>query len=69
MRFNRKYLLFIDQHGQPLFAHSLKELHAKAGGGRISKQYTDKRNGDTVHNGYVIGQRWFTAYQPIEEKA
>ena len=28
--------------------------------------YQDKKDGSTVHVGYVIGQLWLTAFQPVE---
>lgn len=58
--------LFIDQYGQPVWAKTLKELKDKAGPGAVNKQYVDTRDGRTFHNGYVIGQRWFTAFRPVE---
>lgn len=64
---NGQLTLFIDQYGQPIWARTVKELRAKVGGGRVSKQYCDKKDGRTVHNGYVVGDRWFTAYRPIEQ--
>lgn len=60
--------LFIDQFGTPVWARTVKELREKCGGGRVSKQYNDKKDGSVVHNGYVVGSRWFTAFSPIEEK-
>jgi len=30
--------------------------------------YCDKRDGRTVHCGYVVGRRWFTAYAPVEKQ-
>lgn len=58
--------LFIDQYGQPIWAATVSELKRKAGPGSVRKQYSDKRDGSVVHNGYVIGQRWFTAFSPVE---
>ncbi len=66
---NGTQTLFIDQYGQPVWAKTLAELREKAGGGRASKQYGDKKDGRTVHNGYVVGARWFTAFAPIEVEA
>lgn len=58
--------LWIDQHGEMIWAHTVKELREKAGGGAVSKQYVDKKNGGAVHNGYVVGRRWFTKFMPVE---
>jgi len=53
-------LLYIDEYGAHLRAKTLRELQNKAGGGRISKMYLGEK-----HIGYVVGQRWFTAYKPV----
>jgi len=65
---NGKFTLYIDQYGNKFAAHTVKELRAKVGmgGARVSKMYNDKKDGRTVHTGYVIGQHWLTAYQPVE---
>jgi hypothetical protein len=31
--------------------------------------FVDKKDGSTVHIGYVIGQHWLTAFQPVERAA
>jgi hypothetical protein len=61
--------LWIDQHGAHVWAHTVKELRERAGGGRVAKQYCDKKDGTTVHNGYIVGGRWFTRYAPVEKAA
>lgn len=61
--------LFIDQYGRKIWARTVHELREKAGGGRVNKQYIDKHDGRTVHNGYVVGQSWFTAFRPLEIEA
>lgn len=58
--------MWLDQYGEPIWAHTLKELKVKAGPGKVSKMYQDKLSGGVVHVGYVIGSRWFTKYQPVE---
>ena len=63
----RPHLLYLDQHGLPVWARTVNELRVRAGGGRVSKMYCDKSDGRTVHCGYVVGHRWFTAYKPIEK--
>jgi hypothetical protein len=60
-------LLYIDQHGSPVWARTVRELRNRAGGGRVPKMYRDKPDGRTVHCGYVVGCRWFTAYAPVEK--
>ena len=64
-----KIVLYLDQYGQTVFARSVKELHAKAGPGRVFKVYRDKKDGRTVHVGYGVGRRWFDAFSPIEHEA
>ncbi len=61
--------LFIDQYGKPEWARTAKELREKCGGGKVSKMYVDKKDGHTVHTGYVVGRRWFTRYAPVEKPA
>lgn len=58
--------LWIDQYGGHVYARTVKELREKAGGGEVSKLYIDKADGSTVHCGYVIGDRWFSRYAPVE---
>ena len=62
--------LFIDQHGDAHGYHRTRKslmdrLHAK----RADKMYADKKDGATVHCGYVIGGLWLTAYLPVEVPA
>lgn len=61
-------LLYIDQWGQKFRASTIKELREKVGGGGVSKMYQDKKNGDTVHVGYIVGAHWLTAYKRVEIK-
>jgi hypothetical protein len=59
--------LYLDQFGHHVFARTRKELVQKAPvTGRISKMYLSKKDGTTVHCGYVIGSSWFVAYVPYE---
>lgn len=60
--------LFIDQYGRTLYVYTIKELRQHVGGS-VSKMYIDKNDGSVVHIGYVVGQYWFTEYQPVERKA
>lgn len=66
---NGKAILYIDQYGSKFWSTTLTELREKIGGGRVSKMYRDKKDGSTVHVGYVIGQHWLSAYQPCEVPA
>jgi hypothetical protein len=61
--------LWIDQYGKPVWARTIAELRERAGGGKVSKMYNDKKDGRTMHTGYVIGHRWFTRYAPVEVAA
>ena len=63
-----KRLLYIDQYGYKYYASTVKELRSQIGmgGSRVSKMYVDKVDGSIAHIGYVIGQYWLTAYQPVE---
>lgn len=57
--------LYLDQYGQTVFASTVRELREKCGGA-VSKMYVDQKNGKTVHIGYVVGKRWFTAFHRVE---
>ena len=60
-----KLTLYIDQWGSRWWAKTVKELREQIGG-RVSKMYVDKKDGRSVHIGYVVGQHWLTAYQRVE---
>jgi hypothetical protein len=60
-----KPTLYIDQWGSRWWAKTVKELREQIGG-RVSKMYVDKKDGRSVHIGYVVGQHWLTAYQRVE---
>jgi hypothetical protein len=77
---SRQNYLFLDQYGEHEWAHTVKELREKCGGGHISKMYNERPclNADgttssvrkeTFHVGYVVGQRWFTQFAPVERPA
>lgn len=56
--------LFVDQWGNKIWASTLKELRDKCGvKTSAAKQYSDRKDG-TYWTGYVIGDRWFTAFNP-----
>ena len=66
---NGQFTLYLDQYGNKFVAMTVKELVAKVGGGRVGKMYRDKKDGRTVHVGYVVGCHWLTAYRPFEQAA
>jgi len=61
----------IDQYGNT--EHGLefprKELLERMGVKRASKMYQDKKDGSSVHIGYVISGRWFILFKvtPFEK--
>lgn len=65
-----KLILYVDQYGDKIWAHSVKELREKVGGGRVFKIYVDKiagqHAGKSVHCGYGVGRRWFNAFVSVE---
>jgi hypothetical protein len=65
---NGTQTLYIDQWGSRWWAKTVKQLREQIGmgGGRVSKMYADKKDGRSVHIGYVIGRHWLTAYQRVE---
>ena len=58
--------LFLDQYGNRYFVNTVKELCQKVYYSKAKKMYCDKKDGTTVHVGYVIGQYWMTEYAPVE---
>lgn len=68
-----KNIMGIDQYGQiyhDLGKYPRKELLNRLGYKKAEKMYRDKKNGSTVHCGYVIGKNWINLYEvkPIEVK-
>ena len=63
---NGNITLYLDQWGNRFTSRTVRELREQIGGGRISKMFRDKRDGSTVHVGYVVGAHWLTAFKPIE---
>lgn len=66
---NGVLMLYIDQYGDPIWARTVPDLRKQAGGGTVSKMYCDLKDGRTVHRGYIVGKRWFSAYIPYEGAA
>ena len=64
---NGTSVLYRDQYGAAVWAKSARELQ-RIVHGRLSKMYLDKRDGRTMHIGYVVGARWFQAYIPYEKQ-
>ena len=63
----------IDQYGQSyhnLGKYPRKELLSRLGYKKADKMYRDKKDGSTVHVGYVIGRLWIDLYkiEPFERK-
>lgn len=63
----------IDQWGQTfhrLGPHPRKALVEMLGYKHVDKMYRDKRDGRTVHVGYVVGPHWVTLYEvrPLERE-
>ncbi len=61
--------LYIDQYGSKYWAKTVRDLRSKVGmgGSRVRKMYADKKDGKSVHIGYVVGDHWLTAYQRVEK--
>jgi hypothetical protein len=68
---NGKPMLYLDQYGNRFWAKTIKELRNQIGmgGSKVSKMYQGKKDGSTVHTGYVVGQHWLTAFKRVEIKA
>lgn len=68
---NGKTTLYLDQHGNRFWANTVRQLRKQIGmgGSAVRKMYRDKKDGTSVHIGYVIGQHWLTAFQQVEIKA
>lgn len=67
---NGKEMLYVDQYGNKFFASTVKELRSKIGmgGSSVRKMYRDKKDGTTIHCGYVIGSHWLTMYAPVKRE-
>ena len=57
--------LYRDQYGNTFTASTVKGLREQIPG-RCSKMYIDRKDGTTLHIGYVIGQHWLTMYRRVE---
>lgn len=66
---NKPVHLWIDQYGHKVYARDRAELMRVVGSTHASKIYRDKKDGRTVHVGYVVAGRWFDRYAPVEVEA
>lgn len=62
----------IDQYGTRLYLHGkhprkllLEQLNRK----HASKVYLDKKDGGTVHVGYIVAGSWWSLYRLVENPA
>ena len=57
--------LGIDQNGQNYYIkkHPRKELLEQLCAKGAGKQYTEKKDGSSVHSGYIIRGNWITVYE------
>ena len=60
-----KFILYVNQYGNQFGAATIKELRQTLPG-RCSKMYQDRKDGGTIHVGYVIGRHWLTMFVPLE---
>lgn len=64
-------MLALDQYGKAYIIagkHPRKELMKLLCSSSASKMYTDKKDGSTVHSGYIVKGLWLTLYTPHEVK-
>jgi len=64
-------MLAIGHHGTRLTLrgkHPRKELCEAMGRQSARKIYRDKRDGRTVHCGYIVAGEWFNLYVPYERE-
>jgi hypothetical protein len=57
--------LYLDQYCNKFYADTVKSLKQQIGKTKASRMYVDGKDGKTYHIGYVIGEHWLTAFQPI----
>lgn len=67
-----KNFMAVDQFGQTyhnLGPHPRKELMRRLGTSHAARMYRDKKDGRTVHIGWVIAGRWLSLYEvtPVEK--
>lgn len=64
-----KLMLYLDQWGNRWFARTVAELCEQVGRQRVAKMYRDRKDGSTCHVGYVVGQHWCEAFEPVRRPA
>lgn len=60
------FTIGIDQYGQhydDLGKHPRTELLNRLGYKKAEKMYIDKKDGSSVHIGYIVGSLWITLYK------
>ena len=59
------HYMAIDQYGQTFHGlkHPRKDLCERLGRRHVSKMFVDRKDGSSVHVGYVIGGLWLTVYK------
>ena len=65
-------MVAIDQYGQRVYIpgrHPRQELLSALDRKYAERMYVDRRDGRTMHCGYVIAGRWLTLYAPVEVPA
>ena len=58
--------LFIDQDGNKFWAKNVKDLKRQVRGSCV-RMMRDRKDGTTIHVGYVIGQQWLVEFAPVEK--
>ena len=60
-----KHYMAIDQYNQTYHGlrHPRKDLLERLGRSKASKMYIDRKDGSSVHVGYVIAGQWLTIYE------
>ena len=63
-------MLYIDQYGNKFHAKTVKALRNQIGmgGSRVSRMMVDGKDGKVYHVGYVIGQHWLSAFEPMRKE-
>ena len=64
-------ILARNEYGETLRLHGRhprKELLEELGRKHADKIYVDRKDGRTMHVGYVVASRWWRLYAPIEKE-
>lgn len=61
------YMAINEQDGQTIHLTEPKfprrQLMAKLGASRCDRMFVDKKDGNTVHCGYIVNGQWYRLYQ------